>query len=125
LILHGWWKAAFYLVHAALLAAAGIGLLRLLEWGRLLTMALQVIGVAQHVVYLVRPSLYLRYTAEVNQIINPMQQPPSPLQIQSLLHSVSFGIGILFLGAIIAVLHYYRGAFARPAEPPQIESTVS
>jgi uncharacterized membrane protein (DUF2068 family) len=124
LILHGWWKAAFYLVHALLLAAAGIGLWRLREWGRLLTMALQVIGVAQHVVYLVRPSLYLRYTAEVNQIINPMQQPPSPLQIQSLLHSVSFGIGILFLGAIIAVLHYYRGAFAGTNQPPQIESTV-
>ena len=124
LILHGWWKAAFYLVHALLLAAAGIGLWRLREWGRLLTMALQVIGVVQYVVYLVHPSLYLRYTAEVNQIINPMQQPPSPLQIQSLLHSVSFGIGILFLGAIIAVLHYYRGAFAGTNQPPQIESTV-
>lgn len=122
LILHGWGKAAFYLVHAALLTAAGIGLWRLLEWGRLLTMALQVIGVVQYVVYLVHPSLYLRYTAEVNRIINPMQQPPSPLQIQSLLHSISFGIGILFFIAIIVVLHYYRGAFARPTEPLRIES---
>ena len=124
LILHGWGKVALYLVSAALLAAAGIGLWRLQEWGRLLVLALQVIGMVQHVVYLVRPSLYLRYTEEVNQIINPMQQPPSPLQIQSLLHTVSFGIGILFYIAIIAVLHYYRGAFARPAEPPQIESAV-
>ena len=125
LILHGWGKVALYLVSAALLAAAGIGLWRLLEWGRMLVLALQVVGLVQHVVYLVRPSLYLRYTEEVNRIINPMQQPPSPLQIQSLLHTVSFGIGILFYIAIIAVLHYYRGAFARPAEPPQIESAVS
>jgi uncharacterized membrane protein (DUF2068 family) len=123
LILHGWWKAAFYLVHAALLTAAGIGLWRLLEWGRLLTMALQVIGVVQYVVFLVHPSLYQRYTAEVNRIINPMQPQPQ-LPFQSLLHTVSFGIGILFLIAMIAVLHYYRGAFARPAEPPQIESAA-
>ena len=75
LILHGWGKVALYLVSTALLAAAGIGLWRLQEWGRLLVLALQVIGMVQHVVYLVRPSLYLRYTEEVNQIINHIHPP--------------------------------------------------
>jgi len=124
LILHGWEKVALYLVYAALLGAAGIGLWRLEEWGRRLAMALQALHLAQYVVYIVYPSLILHVTAEINQSMH-LPQPQSQLPFQQMILSLSFGFGILFVIAIIAVLHYYRGAFARTNQPPQIESTVS
>jgi uncharacterized membrane protein (DUF2068 family) len=124
LLVYGWGKVALYLVYAALLAAAGIGLWRLEEWGRRLAMALQALHLAQYVVYLVHPSLMLHATAEINQSMHLPQQQ-SQLPFQTMFLSLAIGIGILFVIAIIAVLHYYRGAFARPAEPPQIESTVA
>jgi uncharacterized membrane protein len=123
LILHGWEKAALYLVYAALMAAAGIGLWRLEEWGRRLALFMQALHLVQYVVYLVRPSLMLHVTAEINQSMHlPQAQPKLP--VQHMLLSLSFGFGILFVIAIIAVLHHYRGAFARPSQPPQIEPTV-
>jgi uncharacterized membrane protein len=66
----------------------------------------------------------LHATAEINQSMHLPQQQ-SQLPFQTMFLSLAIGIGILFVIAIIAVLHYYRGAFARPAEPPQIESTVA
>ena len=124
LILHGWGKAAFYLVYAAALAAAGIGLWRMEEWARRLALVIQAIGAVNCVVYFVRPSLMLRYTSEVNQMMN-LTQPQPQLPFQHMIFGVSFGFSILLLLAVIAVLHYYRGAFARPNQPPQIESAVS
>ena len=123
MILNGWWKVALCLVYAALAASAGIGLWRLLEWARLLTMALQVIGMVHYVVFLARPSQYLRYSEEIYRSMNLTQpQPQVPFEIVT--YSVSFGISILLVIAVFAVLHYYRGAFARPNQPPQIESAV-
>jgi len=59
-LLHGWEKVAMCLAYGAVLAAAGVGLWQLKEWGRRLALGLQVLGLAQYVVYLVRPSLMAR-----------------------------------------------------------------
>jgi uncharacterized membrane protein (DUF2068 family) len=118
LVLHGWQKAALYLVFAALQAAVGVGLWRLEEWGRKLALGFIAFGVVQAAVYLVRPALVLRYSAEVNQIMAPMPSP-LPIEFQSMMYRTSFGLSALFCIAIAAVLVHYRAAFRQPIEPQQ------
>src|ERR1035438_1782838 len=62
LTLYGWQRALVFLVYAVLVTAAGVGLWRLEEWGRRLAMAMQLVGLAQFIVYLVRPSLMKHYS---------------------------------------------------------------
>jgi hypothetical protein len=119
--LHGWEKTVLYLTFSALTAAVGIGLWRLQQWGLRLALAMQAFGLLNCVVFLVRPSLFLRYNAEVQQSFNfPQQQLPE--QFQSTLYVVSFGFSALLLLAIAAVLIYYRKAFEEPDEIPPIET---
>jgi uncharacterized membrane protein (DUF2068 family) len=120
-ILHGWEKAAVYLVYAGLPIGAAVGLWRLKEWGRRLAMVVQVVGLAQYAVYLVRPSLMTNYSAELNRALH-LSQPQAPPQFQTMFYIPIFGFGILFLVAIVWILIHYRGAFVRPVVPPQIES---
>jgi hypothetical protein len=122
-ILYGWGKVAFYLVFAALEAAVGVGLWRLEEWGRRLTLGMIALGLANSVVYLARPSLMLRYNAELYRMMN-LPQPELPAQFQTMIPIASFGFALLFFIAIAAVLIHYRGAFNRPAEPPQNETAT-
>jgi hypothetical protein len=116
LVLHGWQKAVLYLVIAALQAAMGIGLWRLHEWGRKLALGVLALGVVQAAVYLAYPSLLLRYTAELNQIMAPLPSP-FPIGFQTMLYRTSFGLSALFCIAIAAVLIHYRAAFRPPVEP--------
>ncbi|MGD0294241.1 MAG: hypothetical protein ABSB30_10325 [Terracidiphilus sp.] len=120
-MIDGWGKVALYLAFAALAAAVGVGLWQLKEWGRLLAMAMQVFGIIFCGVYLVRPSLMLRYVAEIQQRMTPTQ-PQLPQPFQATMYSVMFGFSILFYIAIVAVLLYYRKAFQPPAEISQNES---
>jgi hypothetical protein len=120
-LFEGWGKAALYLVIAALTASIGIGLWQLKEWGRLLALAMQALGLVNTAIYLVRPSLMLRYSEEIQQRINPMQ-PQLPEHFQTTMYSVMFGFTILLYIAIIAVLIYYRKAFQSPAVLSQNES---
>ncbi|MGA2649287.1 MAG: hypothetical protein ABSF28_02130 [Terracidiphilus sp.] len=119
-VFHGWEKAALYLVFAALEAAVGVGLWRMKKWGYQLTLGFMAFGLIQSVVYLVRPSLVLRYMDEVNGIISPIQsQSPLPAGFQTAMMSASFGFSVLFMLAILAVLIYYRSVFNEPVRPPQ------
>jgi hypothetical protein len=121
----GWGKAALYLVFAALTASVGIGLWQLKEWGRLLALAMQALGLVNTAVYLLRPSLVLRYSAEIQQRMMPMQpQTQLPEPFQSSIYRISFGFGILLYIAIASVLIYYRKAFQSPAELSQNESAL-
>jgi hypothetical protein len=120
-ILYGWGKVTLYLVLAGLEAAVGAGLWRLEEWGRRLTLGVIALGLANSVVYLVRPSLMLRYNEELYRTMN-LSQPELPAQLQTMLPIGSFGFALLFSIAILAALIYYRGAFKPPIEPPQDEA---
>jgi hypothetical protein len=122
-ILDGWGKAALYLVFAALTASAGVGLWQLKEWGRRLALAMQAFGLVNTAVYLVHPSLILRYSAEIQRRMTPMQ-PQLPERLQTMMYSVSFGFGVLICIAIAGILIYYRKAFQRPIELAQSESTL-
>ncbi|MDR3739865.1 MAG: hypothetical protein P4L40_12700, partial [Terracidiphilus sp.] len=82
-ILHGWQKAAFYLVYATLLAAAGIGLWRLEESGRRLALAMQAFGLLHYIALLAYPSMKVRYSEELNRAWNLPQPQPSPLFSQN------------------------------------------
>jgi hypothetical protein len=117
IILHGWHRAAVYLVVAALQAAVAIGLWRLREWGRRLALGVLAFGVLQSAVCLVRPSLLLRYSEELNRIMGTMPSP-LPAQFQITIYEMSFGLSALFCIAIAAVLVYHRAAFRPPADPP-------
>jgi hypothetical protein len=120
-ILDGWGKAALYLVFAGLAASVGVGLWQLKEWGRLLALGMQALGIVFCGVYIVRPSLMLRYIAEIQKRLTPMQ-PQLPEGFQTTMYSVMFGFSILLYIAIVAVLIYYRKAFQRPIELLQNES---
>ncbi len=122
-ILHGWGKAALYFCFAALTALVGAGLWQLKGWGWWLALAMQAFGLVNVVVYLLRPSLWLRYTAEINQIMLPAQ-PQLPERFQTMMYSASFGFGVLIYIAITAILIYYRKAFQHPVEMSQNESTL-
>jgi hypothetical protein len=121
----GWGKVALYLVIAVMTTSVGIGLWQLKEWGRLLALAVQALGLVNTAVYLVRPSLILRYYAEIQQRMNPMQpQMQLPERFQTTIYSASFGFAILLYIAIAAILIYYRKAFQCPAEQSQNESVL-
>jgi cell division protein FtsL len=110
LILHGWQKVALYLFFALVQAAIGVGLWRLREWGRLLALGMIVFGVAQSLVYVVRPSLMLKYGAAMSRAMVPAQ-PQLQGRFLTLSYSISFGFSILLCCAIAALLIYYRAAF--------------
>ena len=112
MILHGWEKSALYLIFAAIQAAVGVGLWRLDEWGRRLALAMTVFGAVQCGVYVFRPSLLLRYNAEMKQMMG-FAQPELPARLQNIMYSSMFGFSVLFCIAIAAVLLYYRTAFHR------------
>jgi hypothetical protein len=122
-ILYGWGKVALYLVFAVLSAAVGIGLWRLEEWGRRLMLGLMVVGLANSVVYLVRPALLLQYNTELYRKMN-IPQPQLPAQFQTMMPIATFGFAILFTFGIAAVLVHYRDTFKRPIEPPPNEVTA-
>ncbi|MGD0680462.1 MAG: hypothetical protein ABR990_00315 [Terracidiphilus sp.] len=122
-IVDGWGKVAIYLVFSAVTASVGVGLWQLKEWGRLLAITMQAFGVVLCGAYLVRPSLMLRYSAEVQQRMNIMQpQSQLPERFQTTVYSASFCFAILLYIAIAAILIYYRKAFQPPAEISQNES---
>jgi len=114
-VLEGWGKVAIYLVFAALAGSVGVGLWQLKEWGRWLALAMQALGIVYLGVYIIRPSLMLRYVAEIQQRMTPMQPQMLP-QFQATMYSAMFGFSILFNIAIIAILIYYRKTFERPIE---------
>lgn len=114
-ILYGWGKVALYLVFAALAASVGVGLWQLKQWGWRLALAMQALGLVNTVVYLVRPSLMLRYMVEINKRMVPMQSQ-LPERFQTMMNSASLGFAVLFIVAITAVLLYYRKVFECPIE---------
>ncbi|MGA3372785.1 MAG: hypothetical protein ABSC48_13595 [Terracidiphilus sp.] len=122
-ILNGWGKAALYLVFAVLAALVGIGLWQLKQWAWRLALAVQALGVVNTAVYLVNPSLILRYSAEIQQSMTPMQ-PQLPERFQTMMYTASFSFGVLFCIAIVAILIYYRKAFQHPIELSPSESTL-
>lgn len=111
-IFHGWERSAIYFIFAAIQAAVGVGLWRLSEWGRRVALAMTALGVVQCGVYVLRPSLLLRYNKEMNQMMG-IAQPQLPARLQSIMYSSMFGFSVLFCVAIAAVLIYYRTAFHR------------
>jgi hypothetical protein len=122
-ILDGWGKVMLYLVFTVLSAAVGIGLWRLREWGRLLMLGLMAAGLANSMVYLLRPALLLQYNTELYRRMN-VPQPQVPAQFQTMMPIATFGFAILFTFGIAAVLIHYRYAFKHPIEPPRNEATA-
>jgi hypothetical protein len=121
IILHGWQKMTVHLVIAALMGAAAFGLWRLLEWGRLTALALQAFGLAQSCVSLVWPSLMTRNIGRVNPTIN-VAHAQLMATLHQMMYNVSFTMGVLFLVAIVWILHHYRAAFQRPTVALQTAS---
>lgn len=113
--LDGWGKIAVYLIYAALVGASGVGLWRMEEWGLKLALLGQALGIAQSLVYMVRPSLMTNYTAEMNERLHVQaaQTTAATAAIQGTMMRVTFGMSVLVMAGVIAALHHYRGAFAR------------
>ncbi len=117
-ILQGWQKAAFALLYAAVLAATAFGLWHMKEWGRRLAIAVQVVGLSQYAVFLMRPSVFANYDAQIEAVMKMPQQYQQPAQFNQEIMFFSMGLGMLFLIAILIILYYYRGKFRASAEPP-------
>jgi hypothetical protein len=116
-ILQGWHKAVFALLYGALFAAAAYGLWNLKEWGRQLAIALQVVGLMQYITFLVHPYVFANYNAQIQTMMKLPQQMQDPLFYNQKMINFSMVFGMVFLIAILVVLHYYRGKFRAPAEP--------
>ena len=121
MVLYGWQRAVVYLVYGVLLGAAGVGLWQLEEWGRRLSLGMQGVGLLQYAVLIARPSLMTRYSEEMTRAMN-LPQPQTIMQFPGTFYGLIFGIGILFLLAIVWILFHYRGAFRPTIAPPQSES---
>jgi hypothetical protein len=115
-VLHGWVKAAFYLIYFPLSVAAGIGLWRLKEWARRLALALLGFGAVQTIIYLLNPSLMLRISAETHQVMD-MAQPEMPEHLRRVMYTSIFSFSLLLMIAIALMLHYYRDRFQEPSVP--------
>ena len=120
-LFEGWQKAAFYLLFAAINLAIGIGLWRMAEWARRLAFAYLALGAVHLIVYLVRPSLWLRNMAVVHRAMHLPPQPEFAPQVQHFQHVfyiAVFSLSLLLMAAIAYMLHYYRARFAPPSEIP-------
>ncbi len=116
-ILQGWQKFAFASSYAVVLAATAYGLWHLKEWGRRLAIAVQVVGLVQYTAFLVKPSVFANYNAQVQAVMKMPQQYQQTAQFNQEMIYFSMGLGMLFLIGILITLHYYRGKFRAPAEP--------
>ncbi|HZP06394.1 MAG TPA: hypothetical protein VFB43_15965 [Terracidiphilus sp.] len=123
--LHGWEKAMVYVVFSALQIVGAIGLWRLEEWGRRLTMAFLAFGIVNCMVIVMRPSLVTRYGAEINQALHLAQQSQVPSRFQTIMSVGSSCTSILLFLATIAVLHHYRGKFGRIFGAPDESAALS
>jgi uncharacterized membrane protein (DUF2068 family) len=117
LIVHGWAKTVTLLIFAALAAMCGAGLWQLQEWGRKTAIGLQCIGLINYMFFVFRPTVLQRYQKEVNRSLYLQQSALLPPHVQSTIQYGTFGIGICFLLAVIAILHHYRRAFKQPTNP--------
>jgi hypothetical protein len=120
-ILYGWEKAAYYVVFAALAVSVGIGLWQIKKWGWWLALAKYAFGLIHCFVFLVCPSLLLRYRAVIHQMMNPAQ-PLLSERYHMLIHNAMFGFCVVFIMAILAILINYRKAFQPPADLSPTES---
>jgi uncharacterized membrane protein (DUF2068 family) len=117
-ILQGWQKTVFALSYAVVLAATAYGLWHMKEWGRRLAIAVQVVGLVQYTAFLLRPSVFANYNAQVQTAMKMPQQYQQTAQFNQEMVIFSMCLGMLFLIAILFTLQYYRGKFRASEEPP-------
>ena len=121
LILRGWGKVLFLFVYAILSAAAAIGLWRLKEWSRRLTLALVSFGTINFFIYLVRPSLLLSGLGLAGGASKSMTLAPAAFwQYFLFMMQAEMVPPIILLILIAFMLRYYRERFREPAEPPPL-----
>ena len=115
MMLDGWQKAVYCLVFAGAQVLVGVGLWRLAEWGRKLALVLMAVGIVQCVFSMLRISQLSSFVADFNRRLG-LPASPLPAQAQTIMFASSLGLSLLFIFAIVAVLIYYRSAFAKPLE---------
>jgi hypothetical protein len=124
-IVHGWGKTAILLAFAALAGVCGIGLWRLQEWGRRTAITFECVGLVNILSFMFRANVLQSYQGEVNRSMNVQQSAHLPEHFQSIIQLAGFGIGFVVLLAILAILHYYRGAFKQPSHPASAEPALT
>jgi hypothetical protein len=125
-VIGGGEKIALFSAFALLELVIGIGLWRMAEWARRLALGFLALGAVNLIVYLVRPSLMLKNMAEVYRAMQ-VAQPQFAPHFQNILFAETFGLSLVFIGAIAYMLHYYRGRFVEPNESlrrPPLTPTV-
>jgi len=115
IVVHGWAKAITFLIFGVLAGISGVGLWRLKEWGRRTGIACQCMGLINNLFFVFQPETMKRYQEEVNRSMHVQQSTQLPAHFQSTIQNAGFGVGFLVLFAVIATLHYHRGAFKPPS----------
>jgi hypothetical protein len=124
LIPRGWEKVLLLSVYAAFGVAAAIGLWRLKEWGRRLTLALITFGVINCFIYLVRPSLLLVGLA--GDVSKSMTLADSAFwQYFLFMMRVEMVLPLILLIAIAIILQHYRDRFRELIELLPTETGAS
>lgn len=117
IILQGWGKSLALLLYTVAIAASAYGLWTLREWGRRLTIVLQTLGIVQSLFLVTQSRAFLRYRDQLNQSIGLTQPQPDLGHLQPLYWGIA-SFSILFLAAVLFVLHRYRAAFKPEAATP-------
>ena len=112
-LLHGWARTALYGALCALNVVTGVGLWRLKEWARRLALVLLAYGFVQMLIYILRPALAEQVALETQRA---MQLQPAPPPIPFTLNTVIFSFSLLFMAAIVWMLHAYRARFRESLE---------
>lgn len=99
------------------LAACGVGLLKLKPWSYSLTIGLQVFGLASTVVTVLSPDYDAMMDSFLKQMQDSLHLPPTPFSTGNFAHHHGWALSLvlLFAGAILTLLIYYRPRFLEAA----------
>lgn len=117
IILQGWEKSLVLLLYGVAIAASAYGLWTLREWGRRLSIVLQGLGIVQSLFLATSSRRFLSYNNRLNQSMGLTPPQLEFSQMQPFYWGIA-SFGILFLAAVLFVLHHYRAAFKPEGTAP-------
>jgi hypothetical protein len=125
-VLSGSTGLALLLLSCTLFFVCGLGLLKLKPWSYSLTIALQVFWLASTCVSMLSPDYNAVMDSFQREIQASLHLPEAQLPTNNLMHQHGWAValGLLFAGAILVLLVYYRQRFLEAAAassyPPRV-----
>jgi len=116
-LLHGSVGLTVLLLSCLAFFVAGVGLLKLKPWSYSLTIGLQLFWLASTVVTLLTPNYKSAMDSFVKEMLSSLHLPETQFSPVNFAHNYGWTVvlGLLFAGAILGLLVYYRPRFLEAA----------